>query len=253
MEKNGLKILAICSSPHKGSTYSVLNAIKEDYPNIDYKILMLNDLDFKLCRGCYACVLKGEKYCPLKDDRDMIIEEISGADGTIFASPVYVNQATALMKNLMERLGYLAHRPRFFDKFAMVMATCGMFGATETNNTMAGIFTAFGFHVVTSLELQCPTKSEKEIKYNREKTKKAMDMFITKIKSGERKPPTVSQLTRFNIFKSISSMIKEEFEADYQYYQENPKFPTDFEISSEDRKMAKQNARKMIGDLMKYL
>ena len=108
-----MKILAICGSPHRGNCYSVLNTIKEDYPNIDYKLLMLSEVNLEQCRGCYVCVLRGEENCPRKDDRDMIIKEILDADGIVFASPVYVNHATALMKNFMERLGYEGHRPRF--------------------------------------------------------------------------------------------------------------------------------------------
>ena len=124
-----MKILAICGSAHRGNCYSVLNTIKEEYPNIDYKLLMLSEVNLEQCRGCYVCVLRGEENCPRKDDRDMIIKEILDADGIVFASPVYVNHATALMKNFMERLGYEAHRPRFYDKYAMVIAVCGMFGA----------------------------------------------------------------------------------------------------------------------------
>ena len=32
-----MKILAICGSPRRGDTYSALNNIKEEYPNIDFK------------------------------------------------------------------------------------------------------------------------------------------------------------------------------------------------------------------------
>ena len=71
-----MKILAICGSPHKGNTYSVLNSIQEDYPDIDYKILMLSELIWERCLGCYACIALGAEKCPLKDNRDMIVEEM---------------------------------------------------------------------------------------------------------------------------------------------------------------------------------
>ena len=41
-----MKIVAICGSPRKGNTYSVLDNIKESFPDIDFKILMLKDLNF---------------------------------------------------------------------------------------------------------------------------------------------------------------------------------------------------------------
>ena len=164
-----MKVLAICGSPKKGNTYSVLNSIKENYPAIDFKILMLKDVNLEQCLGCYSCVRLGEENCPLKDDRDMIINEILNSDGVVFASPVYVNHATALMKTFIERTGFLGHRPRFYDKYAMVMAVCSMFGAEETNKYMNGIFTSYGFDVVSSLELQVATKSEEEKRFNHEK------------------------------------------------------------------------------------
>lgn len=100
-----MKIIAICGSPRKGNTYSVLNAIKENFPDIDVKILMLKDLNFKMCKGCYSCVLRGEEKCPLKDDRDMLIKEFTEADGIIFSSPVYSHMVSALMKNFFDRFG----------------------------------------------------------------------------------------------------------------------------------------------------
>jgi len=246
-----MKILAICGSPHRGNCYSVLNTIKEDYPDIDYKLLMLNELNLERCRGCYVCVLQGEDNCPLKDDRDMIIKEILDADGVVFASPVYVGHATALMKSFIERLGYEAHRPRFYDKYAMVMAVCGMFGAKETNEFMDGRFTSFGFNVVSSLELQIGTKTEKEKLYNHEKTIKAFDTLITRIEKGQRSPPTLGQLIRFNIFKSLSELYKEHFQADYQYYKEKTDFPCDGKINFFKKMLAKRIVRKMMKGYMR--
>jgi len=75
---------------------------------------MLRDIHFEICKGCYGCVVRGEQKCPLKDDRDMIIEEMTNADGVIFASPTYSHMVSAIMKNFFDRFGFLAHRPRFF-------------------------------------------------------------------------------------------------------------------------------------------
>jgi multimeric flavodoxin WrbA len=243
-----MKILAIGGSPKKGNTYSVLNEIKESYPDIDFNLLMLKDVNLEYCKGCYTCVRFGEDKCPLKDDRDMIIKEILDSDGVIFASPVYVNSATSLMKNFIERLGYEGHRPRFYDKFAMLIAVCGMFGARETNKFMDDIFTSFGFSVVASLELSVATKSEKEKTYNHEKIIEAFNKFITKIEKGEITKPTLGQVTRFYLFKSLSNMIPDYFKADNEYYREKSRFP--FEIDADMRKQAKRDAKKAINEFV---
>ena len=177
-----MKILAICGSHHQGNCYSILNAIQENYPNINHKLLMLHEANLERCRACYVCILKGEQYCPLKDDRDMLIKEITDADGVIFASSVYVNTITSLMKQFMERVSFITHRPRLFDKYAMVMAICRGFGADKANEYMNDIFSSFGFNVVSSLELQFSTKNEEEKKYNHEKTMKAFDTLIAESK-----------------------------------------------------------------------
>ena len=113
-----MKLLAICGSPRKRNSYKALKEIGDEFPQLDYEILHLNDLNFKLCKGCYGCVVNGEERCPLKDERDLVLEKMMEADGVIFASPVYSHMVSALMKNFFDRFGYLAHRPQFFDNLS---------------------------------------------------------------------------------------------------------------------------------------
>jgi multimeric flavodoxin WrbA len=47
-----MKLLAICGSPRKGNTSNALNLIRDAFPGIDFEILHLIDLDFKLCKRC---------------------------------------------------------------------------------------------------------------------------------------------------------------------------------------------------------
>jgi multimeric flavodoxin WrbA len=193
------------------------------------------------------CVRRGPDICPAKDDRDMIIQEILDADGIVLASPVYVNHATALTKNFIERLGYEGHRPRFYDKYAMVVAVCGMFGAKETNKYMSDILASFGFNVVSALELQIAMKTEKEKTYNHKKTVQAFDTFLSAIEQEKRNIP-LGQIVRFNIFKIISESNKEHFEADYEYYKDKADFP--FERNPLRKTWAKMKAMKALGEFM---
>ena len=72
---------------------------------------------------------------------------------------------------------------------------------------------------------------------------------LNKLAQTKKNTPTMGDLVRFNIFKSISKLNKEYFEADYKYYKDNPKFP--LEASDTDRKQAKQTASNMINEFMK--
>lgn len=218
-----VKILAICGSPRKGNSYSVLSSIKENYPDIEFKILMLNDLNLEMCKGCYGCVLNGEEFCPLKDDRDMIVQEMIDADGLILASPTYVVQIPALMKKFFDRVGYFGHRPRFFDKFAMTIATGAGYGTDKSNKYMSSMLSSFGYNIAPSVELQTLPKklmSEKREQENQKKTFEAFDIFIGRIKKGERDKPPVGLVVVFNLFKAVSEAFPDVYRADHEYFKD---------------------------------
>jgi len=232
-----MRILAICGSPRKGNSYSVLNSIKENYPD-----MMLNEVNLKMCKGCYTCVLLGEEKCPLKDDRDMIVQEMLDADGIVSASPTYAAQVPWILKNFIDRIGYNAHRPRFFDKFFMSIATGAGYGIDEPNKYMSKMFTGFGFNVVPSLELQVLPKkimSEKRKVDNQKKTIKAFDAFIDRIKKNERDKPSKDLVIVFNIFKTVSELCKDVYKADYEYYKDKTDYYYDTKISFYHKLVAK--------------
>jgi multimeric flavodoxin WrbA len=235
-----MKIVAVCGSPHKGSCYSVLSTIADGHPEIDYKLIMLGELDLKPCRGCYACIARGEEKCPLRDDRDLVINEMLAADGVIFASPVYVNHISALMKSFIDRIGYESHRPRFFSKQAMVMAVCAGFGADKAAGYMSDIFSTFGYNVAASLELQSSTKSDRERANNLKQADAAFEKLVAAIQSGAREPPSVTQVVLFNLFKALSSASPDKFPADHRYYQDKTGYHDDSKVSFWKQMIAKR-------------
>lgn len=215
-----MRVLAIVGSPRKGMTFKAINEMKERYPEVDFNIIMLNELDIGMCKGCYLCNSRGEEYCPLKDDRDTIITEMENADGIIFASPVYVNHITGTMKNFIDRIGFLAHRPNYFDKQVMVMTTCKSFGDDVVTAYLEGIVNVFGLNVTSKLGLKITTGSEKEAQLNHEKAVKAFDSFIDSIRKDTRVEPNMNQLVMFNSLKMVSERFKDKFPADYAYYKD---------------------------------
>jgi len=241
-----MKILAICGSPRKGGTYKVLNSIKERYPDIDYEILMLKDMNLMDCCGCYACINRGPENCPLNDDRDLILDKMEEADGVIFASPTHTRHITVLMKEFIDKLGYIAHRPYFFDRYAMVITTCKGFGADLANDYMSGNIGQYGFNVASSVELFISTKSVGETSHNNEITFQAFDKLITAIKKGEREKPSFGRFVYFYIFKEISMMNKKEGIADYEYYKDKTDYYYDIKLPYFRHRLAKRIAGKEI-------
>ena len=222
-----MKILAICGSPKRGNNYAMLNFIGESFPDLDYKIIMLNEVNLEQCKGCYVCIARGEELCPLKDDRDVILEEIEAADGIIMATPVHVNHVSALTKHFIGRIGFLAHRPRHFDKYLMPMAIAGGFGADEATKHIKGMFSVFGFNVVPLLELYIAAKEERDTQVNKDKTIAAMNKFIEEIKKGQARgqlpEPTLLRMIYFKIFKAISTLNPDAI-ADYEYYKDKSEY-----------------------------
>ncbi len=245
-----LKILAICGSPHRGNTYGILKMLKESNAEIDFRILMLSELNLRDCVGCYSCVNTGEENCPLKDDRDVVIEAMNEADGTIFASPTYARTISALMKKFIERTSYIAHRPVFFGKYAMALSTCGGFGADLTCKYLTEHFTQYGFSFVPPLELMVSTKSENETAHNRKKAISNYQKLIKVIRSSEEFKPSLGQLVYFNIFKSISVLNRAKGWADYQFYKSKKDFYYDVKIPVVKNKLAKWIAGREVKKLM---
>ena len=213
---------------------------------------MLSELNLLDCVGCYSCVNTGEENCPLKDDRDRIIQAMMDADGTIFASPTYARTISALMKKFVERTSYIAHRPVFFGKYAMSLVTCAGFGADLTSKYLVENFTQYGFSFASSVELKVATKSETENKKNRMEALKGFERLVHSIRSHEKFEPSIGHLVYFNIFKSISEYNKLKGWADYQFYKDKKDFYYDIKIPFLKNKMAKwiagREVKKMIAN-----
>lgn len=247
-----LKILAICGSPRRGNTYNILSSLKEDNPEIEFKILMLSDLNLNDCLGCYACMHCGEDCCPLTDDdRDMIIEEMLLSDATIFASPTYARTISALMKKFVERISFFAHRPIFFEKYAMALTTCAGFGGDLTCKFLEENFTQCGFNFVSSLVLRVATMSEKEKEFNLKESSLHYNKLISVVKSAKKPEPTLGQLVYFRIMKKIAELNKKIGKADFEFYKDKKDFYHAVKVSYPKKLFAKWVADREINKLMK--
>jgi multimeric flavodoxin WrbA len=105
-----MKVLGIVGSPRQHGnteilTVHALKAIAEEGINTD--LIRLAGQDIRPCNACMVCW--EEERCPIEDDLFPIYLEMKKADGIILASPVYYGSATALIKALIERTGYISH------------------------------------------------------------------------------------------------------------------------------------------------
>jgi multimeric flavodoxin WrbA len=108
-----MKIIGICASHRKGgSSYRLLEeamkGAKEEDSSIDTKIIELAELKIGPCIATCAYVkpvicAKQPFECNVKDDLQVVFEEMKNADGILLASPYYF-LAPSKLTALMERL-----------------------------------------------------------------------------------------------------------------------------------------------------
>jgi multimeric flavodoxin WrbA len=104
-----MKIIGIVGSPRKNGnaellTVHTLKAIAEE--GLDTELIPLSGLDIRGCTACMAC--EKNELCSIEDDLFPIYLKMKEADGIILASPVYYGSATAIIKALIERAGYIS-------------------------------------------------------------------------------------------------------------------------------------------------
>lgn len=110
-----MKALGIVGSPRKGGNSEILTAhclkaIAEE--GLDTELVSLAGLDIKGCNNCNYC-LKHDG-CSIEDDLQPIYAKMVAAEAIIVSSPVYFGSATALVKGLLERAGFMSIRNKPF-------------------------------------------------------------------------------------------------------------------------------------------
>ncbi len=124
-------ILVIFGSPRRGNSYKVTKRFEEELKkigNYEFEYVFLSDAGLKFCMGCHNCLFLGEEKCPAKDDKDKIYSRMLKSDGIVLVSPVYVVNVSGLMKNFIDRMCFVCHRPSLFRHDVIVISTTAAMG-----------------------------------------------------------------------------------------------------------------------------
>lgn len=226
------KVTAFIGNYQKHATYEAICEFEKNLKacgEIEFEYVFLKDYRLEYCRGCKLCFNKGEEYCPLKDDRNKLIEKMSSSDGVIFATPNYAFQISAPMKNLLDRLAFAFHRPRFFGKTFTAVVNQGIYGGNSIVKYLSSMGENFGFQVskgcvLTTLE---PRTEAAQKKITRE-IKRASARFYKKLMRPTAPAPSFLRLMMFRLSRtSIKSMLNDEY-LDYRYYREKGWFESGY-------------------------
>jgi multimeric flavodoxin WrbA len=226
------RVTAFVGSPRKKHTHDAVVQFLgnlQSMGDIEYEIVRLSDYRLQVCRGCKVCCDKGEEYCPLKDDRDVLIEKMMASDGVVFASPNYSFQVSAIMKTFLDRLGFAFHRPRFFGKTYTSIVTQGIYGGDKIVDYLDFVGNGLGFNTVkgsciTTLE---PMTEKQQHKIDRVLVRQARRYYARLEKPGYPMP----SLFRLMIFRMSRTSMKLELDEgfrDYTYYADKGWFESDY-------------------------
>lgn len=222
-----MKTLVILSSLRRKNTYHTLKKIEDDHRALfpcDYEYLFLKDANLKTCRGCHLCLTKGERYCPLQDDRDAIIAKIESADAVILASPNHTMNVNWLMKNFIDRFSYLLHRPRFFRQRFMILITSGSYmGIKGAMKALSPVVS--GGKIISRLGVMySPGMNDSKIRREEKKVSSEARRFATALQKNHEFRASFANMMWFAVFKATSGFQAEDYPADFEYYKDKQFF-----------------------------
>lgn len=226
------RVTAFVGSARKGHTLDAVEQFLRNLQsmgNIEYEIVRLSDYRIEACRGCQVCFRKGEEYCPLKDDRDVLIEKIMASDGVVFASPNYAFQVSAMMKAFLDRLGFAFHRPRFFGKTFTSIVAQGIYGGDKIVDYMDFVANGLGFNTVkgSCLTTLDPMTEKQQHKIDKVLAAQARRYYARLEKPGHPAP----SLFKLMIFRMGRTKVRLELDdsfRDYTYYADKGWFESDY-------------------------
>ncbi len=226
------KVTAFIGSPRKQATYQAVQEFEKNlksYGEIDFEYVFLKDYHLEYCSGCCLCFEKGEEYCPLKDDRDVLLEKLHGSDGVIFATPSYSFQVTAPMKNLLDRMAFILHRPLYMGKTFTSIVTYGIFGGASIVKYLETNGENFGFHAARGCSLMTlgPMTERQQRKISQE-IKKASMRFYKELMRQTSPTPSFFRLMIFRLSRTTMKLLRDDKSRDYRYYKEKGWFESDY-------------------------
>jgi multimeric flavodoxin WrbA len=112
-----MKITAVNGRPRgkNGNTFVMIEQVLKGAENKGAKTkhILLHNKKIHHCIGCFTCWFKTPGVCVFTDDMTNLLSSLD-CDILIFATPLYVDNVTGIMKNFMDRL--IPNVLPFFEK-----------------------------------------------------------------------------------------------------------------------------------------
>ena len=141
-----MKVVAFNGSSRKdGNTAILLNTVlgELEKEGIDTELVQLAGNPLQGCIACFKCFENKDKRCAVtKDKLNEYLEKMISADGIVLGTPVYYADATATIKALIERCGFVsaANGGLFTHKAGAAVAAVRRAGAIRAFDTLNHLF-----------------------------------------------------------------------------------------------------------------
>lgn len=103
-----MKIAVINGSPKgkAGNTNIVVSAFLKgaQEAGAETRNIFLSEKELQHCKGCHTCWSRGPGQCVSKDDMLDVLSNIGGANIVVFATPVYFENISGMLKVFMDRM-----------------------------------------------------------------------------------------------------------------------------------------------------
>jgi multimeric flavodoxin WrbA len=218
------KVTAFVGAARKKFTYDAVSQFLDSLKplgDVETEIVRLSDYRLGTCRGCKVCFMKGEAFCPLKDDRDVLIEKMMASDGVVFATPNYSFHVSALLKIFLDRLGFVFHRPRFFGKTFTSIIAQGFYGGDKIERYLDFVGEGLGFNTVKGMVFTAlEPMTEKEKKKQDKALAEISRRFTERLMKPAYPAPTYFWLMAFRGSRASVRWELGENDCDYVYYKD---------------------------------
>ncbi|MBW2040022.1 MAG: flavodoxin family protein [Deltaproteobacteria bacterium] len=100
-----MKVLGLVGSVRRLGNSEILTKealMGAEEQGAEVEILRLTDYEVRPCQGCAACLFQG-RDCVIEDDANFIFAKMAASDGIILGVPCYILEATAIVKQLIDR------------------------------------------------------------------------------------------------------------------------------------------------------
>jgi len=214
-----MQVVGINSSPRKKSnTDLLLSTVLSGASDGGCETVHLDLYNFEIeyCTACDACYKTGS--CVLMDEFSDVYEIILESDGIVMSSPNYINNVTAKMKTLLDRMADTVHCQRLLGKYSAAVSTAGGSGAQEVADYLNQSLFIMGASVVGSVGVNLAEGDEafqKAVDTSYQLGVRIADAIVTKTEYPDQKE---GHAAMFDRMKQLISFRKEDWPYEYEYY-----------------------------------